>query len=101
MVPTVLTPFLLTIYVIQLLVTHKENDSVHLALIRSVFMPNRTLIHLNPSDPPTELAKVNATLRSLIEQGTDAKPNVRVCENYTCGLPIEDTEELKKILPSY
>ena len=64
-------------------------------------MPNRVLIHLDPSDPPVELAKVNATLRSLIEQGQDTRPNVRVCENFTCGLPIEDVEELKKILPSY
>lgn len=88
-------------YVAQLLVTHKDNVSAHLALIRSVFMPNRVLIHLDPAHPPSELAKVNATLRSLIEQGVDAKPNVRICENFTCGLPIENTEELKKVLPSY
>lgn len=57
------------------------------------------LIHLDPENPPHELAKVNATLRSLLEnKDQDARPNVRICENFTCGLPIYDVEELRKHL---
>ena len=71
-------------------------------LIRSVFIPNRVLIHLDPSNPPRELAKVNGSLRSLLENTSDEqlRENVRICENFTCGLPIEDVEELKKKLPT-
>ncbi|THH30560.1 hypothetical protein EUX98_g3628 [Antrodiella citrinella] len=72
-----------------------------LSAIREPFLPNRVLVHLDPSDPPHELAKVNATLRSLIESDAskqDRRANVRICENFACGLPIYDVEELKKYL---
>ncbi|KAJ3014697.1 hypothetical protein NUW54_g1236 [Trametes sanguinea] len=70
---------------------------------RSAFIPIRVLIHLDPGNPPRELAKVNGSLRSLVEEldrdGVRTKENVRICENFACGMPIEDVEELKKRLP--
>ena len=44
---------------------------------------------------------MNGSVRSLVEdlgKRKAAKENVRICENFTCGLPIEDVEELKKRL---
>ncbi|KAI0336630.1 hypothetical protein GY45DRAFT_1315214 [Cubamyces sp. BRFM 1775] len=85
----------------QFIHTGSSANSPYLELIRSVFIPNRVLIHLDPANPPRELAKVNGSLRSLVDDSSagQAKENVRVCENFTCGLPIEDVEELKKRLP--
>ena len=68
-----------------------------LEAIRKSFIPNRVLIHLNTENPPNELAKTNSTVRSLINEKdilADIEPNVRICENFTCGLPIKDVEEL-------
>lgn len=71
--------------------------------IRRQFMPGRVLIHLDPKNPPLGLAKVNGTVRSLVgDDGSalpdEVKPNVRICENFRCGLPIYDVDELKKVL---
>ncbi|KAI0360365.1 hypothetical protein OH77DRAFT_1393719 [Trametes cingulata] len=87
----------------QFIHTGKSSDSPFLKAIRAVFIPNRVLVHLDPANPPRELAKVNGSLRSLVEEveskGAPARENVRICENFTCGLPIEDVDELKKRLP--
>ncbi|CDO71167.1 hypothetical protein BN946_scf184845.g37 [Trametes cinnabarina] len=88
----------------QLIHTGTSPESNLLKLIRSVFIPNRVLIHLDPGNPPRELVMMNSSVRSLVEElgkgGARTKENVRICENFTCGLPIEDGEELKKRLPS-
>ncbi|PIL27795.1 hypothetical protein GSI_10948 [Ganoderma sinense ZZ0214-1] len=80
----------------------QDSESPLLSLIRSTFIPNRVLLHFNPSNPPFGIANVNGSVRSLVEEvqkRKDVKENVRICENFTCGLPIEDAEELKKRLP--
>ncbi|PSS29549.1 hypothetical protein PHLCEN_2v2961 [Hermanssonia centrifuga] len=64
--------------------------------IRTKFIPNRVLIYLDPNNPPAELSKLNGTLNELIKRTeTDAKPNIRICENFTCSAPINSVEELK------
>ncbi|KAI0707578.1 hypothetical protein C8T65DRAFT_740356 [Cerioporus squamosus] len=81
------------------------SEGALLKLIRSTFIPNRVLIHLDQANRPRKLAELNASLRSLDAEldkkgpGVEVKENVRICENFTCGLPIEDAEELKKRLP--
>ena len=86
----------------------KDGDGKLLQVIRSTFIPNRVLVHLDPADPPRKLAALNASVRSLVEElerkgsGADSevrRVNVRICENFTCGLPIEDVGELKTRLP--
>ncbi|KAI0674624.1 hypothetical protein C8Q78DRAFT_1067592 [Trametes maxima] len=89
----------------QFIHTGTALDSPLLKAIRSGFLPNRVLIHLDPNTPPRELARVNGSVRSLVEEldkdpGSATREHVRICENFTCGLPIEDVEELKKRLPS-
>ncbi|EMD34674.1 hypothetical protein CERSUDRAFT_86096 [Gelatoporia subvermispora B] len=77
-----------------------------LKAVHSRFIPQRVLIHLDPEHPPRELAEVNATLRALIEDvdtnkdGDAKRASVRVCENFACGLPVEDLEEVEKMLDS-
>ncbi|CAL1708631.1 unnamed protein product [Somion occarium] len=68
--------------------------------IRKPFIPNRVLIHLDPDHPPQELARLNGTLQGLITEDSlaNSEPNIRICETFTCGLPIYETEELKKHL---
>ena len=66
-----------------------------LQAIRRMFIPNRVLIRLDPKGPPRELTKLNGTLRALVDDLPDVKPNVRFCENFTCGLPIYHPTELK------
>ncbi|KAI1788099.1 hypothetical protein LXA43DRAFT_1161917, partial [Ganoderma leucocontextum] len=79
-----------------------SQDSPFLGLIRSTFIPNRVLLHFDPGNPPFGVANFNGSVRSLVEEleeRGDVKENVRICENFTCGLPIETEEELKKRLP--
>ena len=79
----------------------QDSESPLLSLIRSTFVPNRVLLHFNPSNPPFGIANVNGSVRSLVEdlgKRKDVNENVRICENFTCGMPIEDVEELKKRL---
>lgn len=71
------------------------DTAAFLQAIRQAFVPNRVLVHLDPARPPRELAKLNGTLRALIDDPNNARPNVRVCENFTCGLPIYDPKDLK------
>ena len=33
--------------------------------------------------------------QSHVDDLRDEKPNVRLCENFTCGLPVYDPAELK------
>ncbi|TBU27045.1 hypothetical protein BD311DRAFT_866380 [Dichomitus squalens] len=80
-----------------------SQDSPFLKLIRSTFIPNRVLIHFDPSNPPRGIAKHNGSVRSLIEElekkEGEHRENVMICENFTCGLPIESVDELKHKLP--
>ena len=61
---------------------------------------NRVLIHVDPNNPPKELAELNSTVRSLVGGSeNEEKPCVRVCENFVCGLPMYDTEQFRDGLP--
>ncbi|KAH9948039.1 hypothetical protein B0H21DRAFT_735904 [Amylocystis lapponica] len=85
----------------QLVVTGPRGGAGPLVdVVRGAFVPGRVLVHLDPARPPSELAKVNATLRGLIGglAGDGGRASVRVCEGFRCGLPIEDAEELRAVL---
>ena len=72
--------------------------SAFLDKIRSKFIPNRVLLPVDPHKPPTELAKLNETIKALLEDAGkkgEVKPNVRVCANFVCAAPVYDIESLK------
>ncbi|KAH9932269.1 Six-hairpin glycosidase-like protein [Fomitopsis serialis] len=92
---------------VQMIVTESPTaspESSVLNTIRKRYMPHRVLIHFDPTAPPRELAKANGTLRSLVDDADkkaasgDMKPSVRVCKNFTCGLPVYDLTELESVL---
>lgn len=86
----------------QLIYQGSSQDSQLLPLIRSTFIPNRVLLHFDPANPPFGVANVNGSVRSLVEElekQAGIKENIRICENFTCGMPIESEEELKERLP--
>ncbi|EPT05702.1 hypothetical protein FOMPIDRAFT_138440 [Fomitopsis schrenkii] len=86
---------------VQVVVTGPP-ESAMLRAVRARFMPQRVLIHLDPGAPPQGLAKVNGTLRSVVDEVTEGgegvRPNVRVCRDFTCGLPIYELSELASAL---
>ncbi|KZT68420.1 hypothetical protein DAEQUDRAFT_712033 [Daedalea quercina L-15889] len=92
---------------VQMIVTEHPAASPESPILKAVrrrFMPHRVLIHFDPASPPRELAKANGTLRCLVEDvdkkvvATDAQPNVRVCRNLTCSLPIHNITEVEGVL---
>ncbi|TFY61305.1 hypothetical protein EVJ58_g4591 [Rhodofomes roseus] len=92
---------------VQMIVTESpaaSPQSPALKTIRKRFMPHRVLIHFDPNAPPKKVAKANGTLRSLVEhpeekpRDGDVRPNVRVCQDFTCGLPIYELSELESDL---
>lgn len=96
----------MTLILLQYVVTGSpQNTRTHefLDAIRRAPILNTVLIHLDPEHPPRELAKLNSTIKSLVDaldkgQEKDA-PNVRVCENFACGLPVYDVREFEEGLP--
>ena len=91
-------PALLTLLCAQFIVSGdagSPDTAAFLQAIRQAFAPNRVLVHLDPARPPRELAKLNGTLRALVDDPNNTRPNVRLCENFTCGLPIYDPKDLK------
>ncbi|KAF8524565.1 hypothetical protein BU17DRAFT_42830 [Hysterangium stoloniferum] len=69
-----------------------------LKYIRSRFVPNRSLILIDPDAPPSWLAKHNQVIRSLVDNlasKTTASmelPEARICERGVCGLPLRGIE---------
>ncbi|SAM00820.1 hypothetical protein [Absidia glauca] len=67
-------------------------------LVNQAFIPNKLVIQAKDSgfvhDHNSLIAKIAAT--SAQEQ--QGKPTAFVCENFTCGLPIQDATQLKKLL---
>ncbi|KAK6904460.1 hypothetical protein I203_105273 [Kwoniella mangroviensis CBS 8507] len=68
-----------------------------LHLVHTIYAPNQVLLLIDPSHPPSALAEHNGVVKSLIE-GDPTEVTLRICENGTCGLPIKDVEEAKKVL---
>lgn len=87
----------------QLILTGASEDPSTQAL-RAVlderFIPNRLLIHIEPSNPPMDLAWRNEVVKAVVEGlGKEGgRASVRVCEAGVCGLPIFDPAELVKEL---
>lgn len=67
-------------------------------LVNQAFIPNKLVIQAKDSgfvhDHNSLIAKIAAT--SAQEQ--QGKPTAFVCENFTCGLPIQDVTQLKRLL---
>ena len=66
--------------------------------LRAKFIPNRSLIFLDPDAPPSGLAEQNEVIRSLVDSlasktsATLDLPEVRICEGGVCGMPLKGAE---------
>lgn len=85
----------------QIIVTGTPGDAATdevLRSIRSRFVPNRSLILIDPTRPPSGLTTHNEVVRSLVDGLAETPracrqlPEVRICEGGTCGLPLRADE---------
>ncbi|KAM3588494.1 hypothetical protein VKS41_000938 [Umbelopsis sp. WA50703] len=61
--------------------------------INETFVPNKILVF---AEKDGYLASVNQTVESLTKG--EQKPLVHICENFTCGLPMDSLEQLQHAL---
>lgn len=88
-----------TFYIIcKVIITGSSRDESTTRLlryVRSKFMPNKSLIFIDPDVPPTRLGEHNEVIRSLLDSlsaKTLELPEVRICEGGVCGLPLRGVE---------
>ena len=67
-----------------------------LAQIHSLFLPNKTLVCLDPREPAE--VKMPALLAGKTQVG--GKLTVYVCHNFTCSLPVTEWGALKELVTS-
>lgn len=75
-----------------------DHATVHsfLRTVRDLFLPNRVLLYVRAGGL---LAKLNETIGALGQKGDqNVRPEAHVCENFTCGMPVHEVEELKEML---
>jgi uncharacterized protein YyaL (SSP411 family) len=67
--------------------------------IHQQYIPNKTLLHLDPQHAPAVLEGF-PLLREMLAGKTqvDGKATVYVCHNFTCSLPVTDPEALHALL---
>jgi len=72
----------------------RDPDTVELAgQIMSLFLPNKTLRHVSPSEP---LERVSPLLKGKTQIAS--KPTAYVCHNFTCSAPVTSWQELTSLL---
>ncbi|CAG8606655.1 10106_t:CDS:10, partial [Diversispora eburnea] len=69
-----------------------------LDVIRSKFIPNKVVLLAKSKDGV--LSEKNEMVKSLLQSEIGGTPSIHICENFTCGLPITDIQELEKKLES-
>jgi hypothetical protein len=67
-------------------------------VVRGHYRPGKVLIQLDPENPPSELAKVNGVIESLMDVVKGEEPSLRICENGACQMPIFDVALAKEAL---
>ncbi|KAG2175483.1 hypothetical protein INT43_001130 [Umbelopsis isabellina] len=80
----------------QFVISGSRNDSLvqqFQKTINETFVPNKVLVY---AEKDGYLASVNQTVESLTKG--EQKPLVHICENFTCGLPMDNLEELQDAL---
>ncbi|CAG8462636.1 12261_t:CDS:10 [Dentiscutata erythropus] len=84
----------------QIMVVGREQNPIvqqFIEVIQDRFIPNKTLLVAKPEN---ELLLEKNEMVNAIVQGEFAKetddnvPSVHICENFTCGMPISNVEEL-------
>lgn len=67
-----------------------------LRVIRSVYAPNKVVIQLDTSHPPSGLVELDSVLGFLVKEIQNEEPSLRICEGGSCHLPIFDVEKARE-----
>jgi len=72
---------------------------------RATYIPNRVLIYIDPNSLPKMLAERNEVVKAIVEDversqasGKLVGENVRLCEGFTCRLPVVGLDEVRKLV---
>ncbi|CAB4406203.1 unnamed protein product [Rhizophagus irregularis] len=82
----------------QFIVVGPKEEAIvqqYIETIRKRFIPNKFL--LQAKDDGQVLNERCEVIKSILEAG-DNTPSVRICENFTCGMPIKDVHGLEEKL---
>lgn len=72
-----------------------EETTKMLKVIHSKFTPHQISIYLDPADTDNVLLQRLDVLKSMISCDM---PTAYVCENFTCSLPVNSSEDFEKLL---
>lgn len=70
-----------------------------------MLIPNKVVILIDPNDLPHALAERNVVVKSLVDEvierqkkGVHVEENVRLCEGFTCRLPVHRLDDVEKLV---
>lgn len=62
-------------------------------------IPNKVILYINPANPPKELAQHNPVIADIIKTlKENEQPSLRLCQDFSCSLPIYTLEEAKEAI---
>jgi hypothetical protein len=65
--------------------------------LRQAFLPNKVLLFKTTGEEGERLARIAPFVREMVPAGD--RPQVYICEQYTCHRPLTEFSELKAYLP--
>ena len=84
-------------YEIVIVGNKQSNDTKNmLGTIRTMFVPNKVLIHRPQQEGPPPIARIAPFTENL--KTLDKKSTAYVCTNYTCQFPTTDIDRIKELL---
>jgi uncharacterized protein YyaL (SSP411 family) len=86
----------------QIIVVGKKAHEMTAEFLNNIWgrsLVNSVVIHLDPENIDEWILSHNEVLHEVLKiPAQEGIPFVTICEGYTCGLPIRDTENLNKVL---
>ena len=82
----------------EIIIVSKNMDNSldpYFQVLREVYLPNKVVLLVTERNNK-ELYKFAPFLKNY--SAINSKPTVYVCENYTCSLPVNNVEQMKKLL---
>ncbi|KAI8391400.1 spermatogenesis-associated protein 20 [Radiomyces spectabilis] len=96
-VPSLVTDFQLMTHGTKQIVlagsSQDKNMKTFEKLVSQVFMPNKIIAKAQKGG---FLSEKNATIAQIANNQDSNKPRAYVCQNFTCGLPIDNVDQLRK-----
>ncbi|KAI8329933.1 Six-hairpin glycosidase-like protein [Chlamydoabsidia padenii] len=97
--PALVSSFLLLEKGVKKIILVKDLDDDAIAfenIIDRSYMPNKLLIKLTSNDNNSRWLCTQNDIISQIKNRKSTSSNVSICEHFTCGLPMFDTDQIRK-----